>query len=140
MFLMSAILKIPRELIKLREIEGITVENDINIYHLHIFINPKTDKYNRDYKLVFTIPQNYPLSSPKVKFVSKIFHPNVNIDGKMCLKSVSGWSMTSTLEKIVYEIISLLKCPNFDGVMNKEAEEVYTSPSFFELQKIFETN
>lgn len=138
---MTAILKIPRELVKLRTIDGVTIGNDINIYDLHIFINPKTEKYQKDYEIVFTILQNYPISPPKVKFISKVFHPNVNYDGEMCLRSITNWSsMTSSLEKVVYEIISLLKCPNFDSVMNKDAEDVYNSPTFTEIQKIFESN
>lgn len=37
------------------------------------------------FKLHFVIPQDYPNSPPDVKFLSKMFHPNIYKNGKICL-------------------------------------------------------
>ena len=38
------------------------------------------------YRIHFQIPQEYPLKPPKVFFLNKIFHPNIDLDnGAVCL-------------------------------------------------------
>ena len=32
-----------------------------------------------------SFPQDYPLNPPKMRFLSKIFHPNIYPDGRVCI-------------------------------------------------------
>ena len=45
-------------------------------------------------KLQFTIPSNYPLVPPKVKFIQHSggrLHPNLYVEGKVCLSILGTW-------------------------------------------------
>ena len=39
------------------------------------------------FKLIFDVTQNYPRDPPKVKFLTRVFHPNVHFEtGEICLE------------------------------------------------------
>lgn len=54
------------------------------------------------FKLNMTFTDQYPNKAPAVKFVSKIFHPNVYADGNICLDILmANWSP-------VYDVLNIL--------------------------------
>jgi ubiquitin-protein ligase len=65
--------------------------------------------------LKLTIPPGYPASPPSVKFETKIYHPNIQDDGTICLEQLkSAWTPTYTLKHAVEFIYSLLEHPNWE--------------------------
>lgn len=78
---------------------------------------------NALFKLLLTFPQNYPEDPPDIKFLTKIYHPNVSIDdGIICVSSkASDWDKNTSLIDVIYSIYDLLIRPNLDHGLNKEA-------------------
>jgi ubiquitin-conjugating enzyme E2 A len=65
------------------------------------------------FKLILEFSEEYPNKAPQVKFVSKIFHPNVYADGKICLDILQNqWSPIYDVAAILTSIQSLLSDPN----------------------------
>ncbi|PRP73834.1 protein PEROXIN-4-like isoform 2 [Planoprotostelium fungivorum] len=72
------------------------------------------------FKLAITIPTQYPLEPPKVRFITKVFHPNIHFkSGEICLDLLkNAWSAIYTLQSVCRAIASLLASPEPDSPLN----------------------
>lgn len=100
-----------------------------NLFHWHGYIKgPPDTPYSQGwFKLDFQIDQNYPLNPPKVKYLTKIFHPNIHFEnGDICLEilKTNAWTPAWTLESLSRAIVNLLINPNADSPFNCDCGNV----------------
>lgn len=70
--------------------------------------------------------ESYPNKPPTVKFLSRMFHPNVYANGELCLDILQNrWSPTYDVAAILTSIQSLLHDPNPNSPANAEAAQLY---------------
>ncbi|KAH9474189.1 Ubiquitin-conjugating enzyme E2 2, partial [Psilocybe cubensis] len=69
---------------------------------------------------------SYPNKPPTVKFLSRMFHPNVYANSELCLDILQNrWSPTYDVAAILTSIQSLLHDPNPNSPANAEAAQLY---------------
>jgi ubiquitin-conjugating enzyme E2 A len=77
-------------------------------------------------RLELKFPQDYPHSPPAVRFMSRVYHPNVYGDGRLCLDLLkTQWSPSTDVRGLLVSIQSLLVDPNPNSPANPEAAELF---------------
>mmetsp|Transcript_7599 Transcript_7599/g.13771 ORF Transcript_7599/g.13771 Transcript_7599/m.13771 type:complete len:179 (+) Transcript_7599:113-649(+) len=105
-----------------------------SIMTFDVKLKPEEGLYSTG-KFTFTIviPTDYPHSAPKVKCLTKVYHPNIDLDGNVCLNILrQDWKPVLTLSSVLYGLQLLFLEPNPEDPLNKSAAELMRrSPSAF---------
>jgi ubiquitin-conjugating enzyme E2 D/E len=129
---MSSLRRIQRELAELRAdpplncSAGPVKEDDLYRWEGVIF-GPADSPYSGGvYNLSIIFPTDYPFKCPMITFTTKIYHPNINSAGGICLDILKNqWSPALTISKVLLSICSLLCDPNPNDPLVPEIAHIY---------------
>ncbi|CEM04506.1 unnamed protein product [Vitrella brassicaformis CCMP3155] len=104
---------------------SIAVPDKNNLMAFHITIAPDEGFWKgATYKFVFNVPGAYPHEPPKVKCETKIYHPNIDLQGNVCLNILrEDWKPVLSINTIVYGLLYLFLEPNPGDPLNHEAAD-----------------
>lgn len=71
---------------------------------------PDTPYEGGIFKLEIKVPETYPFNPPKVKFITKLWHPNISsVTGAICLDILKdNWAAAMTLRTVLLSLQALL--------------------------------
>ncbi|KAL0230692.1 hypothetical protein PCE1_004248 [Barthelona sp. PCE] len=112
------------------------VDGDLFNWSAYI-LGPEGSPYEGGvYYLTIKFLNDYPFRPPQVQFATKIYHPNINSSGTICLDILKNeWSPALTISKVLLSISSLLTDPNPDDPLEPViAVKMKTDPEGFKRQ------
>lgn len=82
----------------------------------------------------FQISSIYPHEAPKVKCKTKVYHPNIDLEGNVCLNILrEDWKPVLNINTIIYGLFHLFTEPNHEDPLNQDAAAVLRdNPQLFE--------
>ena len=119
---------------------GLVDENNFYKWSVVIFGPTETIYEGGFFRAILTFPDDYPNSPPQMQFTTKMWHPNIYKDGKVCIsilhppgtdkfneqeKAEERWRPSLGAEEILLSVISMLNDPNPDSPANIDAAVMF---------------
>ena len=119
---------------------GLVDENNFYKWSVVIFGPTETIYEGGFFRAILTFPEDYPNSPPQMQFTTKMWHPNIYKDGKVCIsilhppgtdkfneqeKAEERWRPSLGAEEILLSVISMLNDPNPDSPANIDAAVMF---------------
>ena len=105
------------------------------LMNFEISVRPDEGYYQGGtFVFTFSISPLYPHEAPKVKCKTKVYHPNIDLEGNVCLNILrEDWKPVLNINTIVYGLHHLFTNPNHEDPLNNDAAAVLRdNPKVFE--------
>jgi len=102
------------------------VPDEFNYRYFHVEIaGPDGSPYEGGvFKLEIFLDSSYPMKPPKCRFVTRIYHPNVDKVGRICLDVLKDrWTPALTVSRVCLSIQILMQEPNPDDPLDNQVAE-----------------
>ncbi|XP_063745252.1 ubiquitin-conjugating enzyme E2 L3a [Eleginops maclovinus] len=90
---------------------------------------PDSAPYDKGaFRIELIFPAEYPFKPPKVTFKTKIYHPNIDEKGQVCLPiiSVENWKPATKTDQVILNLISLVNSPQPEHPLRADLAEEYS--------------
>jgi ubiquitin-conjugating enzyme E2 M len=81
--------------------------------------------YGGKYEFSISVQDNYPFDPPKVMCNTKIYHPNIDLKGNVCLNILKNdWKPTLNISTVIAGLYFLFTDPNPNDPLNHDAATI----------------
>ncbi|CAL5378609.1 hypothetical protein ACSBR2_019383 [Camellia fascicularis] len=106
-----------------------------DLMNFEVTIRPDEGYYlGGTFIFTFQVPAVYPHEPPKVKCKTKVYHPNIDLEGNVCLNILrEDWKPVLNINTIIYGLYHLFTQPNCEDPLNHDAAAILRdNPKMFE--------
>ena len=106
----------------------ITEVDEANLLHWTVMLYPDREPYNKGaFRVTVDFPTEYPFKPPRVNFTTKIYHPNIDEKGQVCLGIIQAenWKPATRTEQVMNALVSLIAEPEIDHPLRGDLAEEY---------------
>merc|ERR1712098_160475 len=104
------------------------VADESNMMRWTGLLVPNTAPYNKGaFRVEIKFPDEYPFKPPKVTLLTKIYHPNVDEKGQVCLPivNVDKWKPATKSISVINALADLIDSPDLTHPTRPELAEEY---------------
>lgn len=113
---------------------GIKIFRDIHVDESSILnwqglIVPENPPYSKGaFRIEINFPAEYPFKPPKITFKTKIYHPNIDEKGQVCLPIISpeNWKPATKTDQVIQALVALIHDPEPEHPLRGDLAEEYT--------------
>ncbi|CAN0884501.1 NEDD8-conjugating enzyme Ubc12 [Linum grandiflorum] len=97
-----------------------------DLMNFSISVQPAEGYYKAgSFSFSFQVSHIYPHEPPKVKCKTKVFHPNIDLEGNVCLNILrEDWKPVLNINTLIYGLYHLFIDPNPEDPLNQEAADM----------------
>lgn len=128
-------MSLPKRIIKETErlqnepVSGISaVPHDDNLRYFDVVLEgPQGTPYEGGkFNLELFLPEDYPMAAPKLRFITRLYHPNIDWLGRICLDVLKDhWSPAMQIRTILLSVQALLAAPNPDDPLANDVAQLW---------------
>ncbi|TRY62725.1 hypothetical protein TCAL_16598 [Tigriopus californicus] len=99
-----------------------------NILQWQGLLVPDSPPYAKGaFRIDIQFPAEYPFKPPRIAFKTRIYHPNVDEKGQVCLPIVSAenWKPATKTDQVIQALVSLINQPEPDHPLRGDLAEEY---------------
>lgn len=130
---MAATRRLQKELQEIKK-SGIRSFRDLKVDESNILqwqglIVPESAPYNKGaFRIEMIFPAEYPFKPPRLTFKTKIYHPNVDEKGQVCLPIISAenWKPATKTDQVIDSLVQLVNEPEPEHPLRGDLAEEYT--------------
>jgi ubiquitin-conjugating enzyme E2 L3 len=80
------------------------------------------------FKIEINFPAEYPFKPPKITFQTKIYHPNIDEKGQVCLPIISpeNWKPATKTDQVIQALVNLVNDPEPEHPLRADLAEEFT--------------
>merc|ERR1712061_628514 len=103
------------------------MEDNYRYFHIKMCGPTGTPYVGGTYVLELFLPEGYPMEPPKVRFLTKIYHPNIDKLGRICLDVLKDkWSPALQIRTVLLSIQALLSAPEPSDPLDTNVADHFT--------------
>jgi ubiquitin-conjugating enzyme E2 M len=128
----SALLRIQKDFADLEIPDSVELKKEDEMNYSFV-LQPQSGYWKGGiFEFKFSFPEDYPFHGPKVSLLDKIYHPNIDLDGGVCVNVLRPWKPTYSTQIVLFGLLFLFTHPNPNDPLNQEAAaEMRENPQAF---------
>ncbi|XP_030598263.1 ubiquitin-conjugating enzyme E2 L3a [Archocentrus centrarchus] len=103
--------------------------DESNILNWQGLIIPDCAPYDKGaFRIEIIFPAEYPFKPPKITFKTKIYHPNIDEKGQVCLPiiSVENWKPATKTYQVIQCLVAMVNMPQPEHPLRADLAEEFT--------------
>lgn len=103
--------------------------DESNLLNWKGLILPCQAPYNKGAFLIeLNFPTDYPFKPPKITFKTKIYHPNIDEKGQVCLSIISTekWKPATKADQVIESLLELVNNPEPEHPLRPDLAEEFS--------------
>ena len=111
---------------KVPGINAIQDSNNFRVFKVSIEGPDGTPYQGGLFEADLLLPEDYPMSPPKILMITKIWHPNIDRQGRICLDILkNNWTPALQIRSVLLSLQALLSAPDASDFLNIDAAEMW---------------